>query len=128
MPLQLDEDGALLTMAVFEINNTVTTHIVPEVPGNQVSILWQIPQYVIVTAAEILFSITGLEFAFTQAPVSMKAVMQTVWLMTTAIGSLIVILVAESTLFPKQSDEFFAFAGLLGIVLLFFVYLARSYM
>jgi solute carrier family 15 oligopeptide transporter 1 len=33
---------------------------------NGISILWQIPQIVIITAAEILFSITGLEFSYTQ--------------------------------------------------------------
>jgi dipeptide/tripeptide permease len=33
---------------------------------NAVSILWQIPQIVVITAAEILFSITGLEFSYTQ--------------------------------------------------------------
>ena len=34
------------------------------------------------TAGEILFSITGLEFAFTQAPASMKALLQAAWLLT----------------------------------------------
>jgi solute carrier family 15 oligopeptide transporter 1 len=33
---------------------------------NAVSILWQVPQIVTITAAEILFSITGLEFSYTQ--------------------------------------------------------------
>lgn len=54
--------------------------------GKQVSILWQIPQYVLVTAGEILFSITGLEFAYSQAPNSMKSVVQSFWLLTVAAG------------------------------------------
>ena len=49
-------------------------------------------RYVVITAGEILFSITGLEFAYSQAPQSMKAILQAAWLMTTAFGSLIVIM------------------------------------
>lgn len=49
-------------------------------------------RYVVITAGEILFSITGLEFAYSQAPQSMKAILQAAWLMTTAVGSLIVIM------------------------------------
>jgi len=31
-----------------------------------ISMLWQIPQYLTITAGEVLFSITGLEFAYSQ--------------------------------------------------------------
>ena len=41
-----------------------------------VSFLWQVPQYVTITAGEVLFSVTGLEFAFKSAPDSMKSVVQ----------------------------------------------------
>ncbi|KAG7168678.1 Solute carrier family 15 member 2-like [Homarus americanus] len=36
-------------------------------PPNSVHMLWLIPQYFIITVSEIMFSITGLEFSFTQA-------------------------------------------------------------
>ena len=37
---------------------------------NSVSIFLQVPMYVVITAAEILFSITGLEFAYSQVSYS----------------------------------------------------------
>ncbi|CAI5509148.1 unnamed protein product, partial [Closterium sp. Naga37s-1] len=57
-------------------------------PGSPpcVSLAWQVPQYVIMTAGEILFSITGLELAYSQAPASMTAVVTAFWCLTVAGG------------------------------------------
>jgi len=46
----------------------------------------QVPQYLLVTAGEVLFSITGLELAYSQAPSSMTAVVSAAWLVTDATG------------------------------------------
>lgn len=46
------------------------------VEDNKIHIFWLIPQYIVVTVGEILFSITSLEFAYSQAPPSMKSVLQ----------------------------------------------------
>lgn len=47
-------------------NNTSSNNEkdIPKLQDEQISVLWLIPQYVIMTAGEILFSVTGLEFAF----------------------------------------------------------------
>lgn len=37
-----------------------------DVKANNVHIAWQIPQYVLMTMGEVLFSITGLEFSYSQ--------------------------------------------------------------
>ena len=54
------------------------------------------------TAAEILVSITGLVFAYSQAPRRYKTVIMSVWLLTTAFGDLIVVLVAQVRLVKNQ--------------------------
>jgi len=36
------------------------------VPANDISIWYQFPQYIVITAGEVLFSVTGLSFAYTQ--------------------------------------------------------------
>lgn len=91
---------------------------------NSIHILWQIPQYFIITASEVMFSVTGLEFSYSQAPASMKSVVQAAWLLTVAFGNIIVILVAEAKLFDEQASEFFMFAGLMLIDTLVFIFLA----
>jgi solute carrier family 15 oligopeptide transporter 1 len=70
--------------------------------------LWLLPQFIVMTMGEIMFSITGLEFSFTQASVSMKSILQALWCLTVAFGDLIVVIVAESRFFKSQViDGFF---------------------
>ena len=57
----------------------------------------------------------------------MKAVVQAMWLLTTAIGSLIVIVVVESFHFSTPAVAFFSYAGVLGIVVLLFIYVSLKY-
>lgn len=94
---------------------------------NSMSILWLIPQYVIMTLGEVMFSVTGLEFSYAQAPPSMKSVLQACWLLTVAFGNVIVVIIAEAALFDSQASEFFLFAGLMFIDMLLFTFMAYRY-
>lgn len=69
----------------------------------------------------------GLEFAYSQAPVSMKSCLQAAWLMTVAIGNLIVVIEAESHVFTNPTTEFFFFAAMLFVVMLVFVVMSVYY-
>jgi solute carrier family 15 (oligopeptide transporter), member 1 len=51
-------------------------------PENKVTIWWQVLAFLIITIAEILISITGLELAFVAAPKSMKSFVTSLWLVT----------------------------------------------
>lgn len=97
------------------------------VPIASVSMLWQLPQIVVMTAGEIMFSVTGLEFSFTQAPPSMKAVLQACWLLTVAIGNLIVVFIAKVKFVGSQSAEFALFATIMLINLIIFIFLSKNY-
>ena len=55
--------------------------------GATPSVAWQFVAYCIVTAAEIMVSITGLEFSYSQAPKTMKSVIMAVWLLSISLGN-----------------------------------------
>lgn len=74
-----------------------------------------------------MFSVTGLEFSFTQAPESMKSVLQACWLLTVSFGNIIVIVIAEVKFFDSQASEFFLFTGLMAVDVIFFIALAMRY-
>jgi POT family proton-dependent oligopeptide transporter len=63
--------------------------------GQKLSLAWQGVSYIILTTAEILVSTTGLEFAYTQAAPSMKSMVMSFWLLTVAIGNLLVTTITQ---------------------------------
>ncbi len=61
--------------------------------GDTVSIAWQILPYALLTLGEVLVSATGLEFAYSQAPASMKGVIMALWYLAVTVGNLWVLIV-----------------------------------
>lgn len=55
--------------------------------GYNPSVLWQVFACFVLTASEILVSITCLEFAYTQAPKSMKSLVMALFLLTVSLGN-----------------------------------------
>jgi len=55
--------------------------------GQEPSIGWQIFAYAILTSSEVMVSITCLEFAYTQAPRTMKSVIMALFLMSVSLGN-----------------------------------------
>ncbi|KAL5489048.1 hypothetical protein EMCRGX_G018094 [Ephydatia muelleri] len=101
----LDEFGENGVYSLVIKNSSIV--VAPVDKPNSVSLFLQVPMYIIITVAEVMFSINGLEFAYSQAPASMKAICQAAWLWTVAFGNLVVVIIAESKLFESQAIEFF---------------------
>ena len=78
------------------------------------------------TLSEILVSITGLEFAYTQAPLRMKGTIMSLWLLTTFFGNFVVVLVKKLGL-VHGTAEFLFWAGLTYLAALCFALIARRY-
>ncbi|KPJ06360.1 Peptide transporter family 1 [Papilio machaon] len=122
------QTGAVYAIPLYEDNGgNFFMDIRTVTPPNSLHILWLVPQYVVMTMGEVMFSVTGLEFSFTQAPASMKSVLQSVWLLTVAFGNLIVVLIVEGNFLDAQWKEFFLFAGLMLLDMLIFTVMALRY-
>uniref|UniRef100_A0A7N8XQ55 Solute carrier family 15 member 2 n=1 Tax=Mastacembelus armatus TaxID=205130 RepID=A0A7N8XQ55_9TELE len=124
--LGLLDFGASYTVILTGVRINIVPHKMEDVKANNVHIAWQIPQYVLITAGEVMFSITGLEFSYAQAPANMKSVLQAGWLLTVAFGNVIVLIVAEGAGL-EQWKEFLLFAGLLLGVFFIFSIMAYFY-
>lgn len=68
---------------------------------NQIHVAVQVPAYFFIALSEIFASITGLEYAFTKAPPSMKSFVMSIFLLQTALGAALGIALAPTATDPK---------------------------
>jgi POT family proton-dependent oligopeptide transporter len=101
--------------------------------GETPSIGWQIFGYMVLTAAEILVSITCLEFSYTQAPKRLKSVIMGIFFLSVSLGNLFAGLVnsfianADGTSKLTGVQYFLFFAGVMAITTVIFVFVAKAY-
>lgn len=131
--------GMILTALSFVSAGFVQLKI--DENDGDITVLWQFPQYILLTSGEILVSITGLEFSYSQAPEQLKAVVMAGWLLTTAFGNAFVLAIVqiEGLVFPHGRDEdspkpehlqmleFFFFASLMLLFTIVFAFVNRNY-
>uniref|UniRef100_A0AAR2IP91 Solute carrier family 15 member 1 n=1 Tax=Pygocentrus nattereri TaxID=42514 RepID=A0AAR2IP91_PYGNA len=119
----------LIIPSIFSFGPDCWTTIqqVEDIKPNTIHMAWQIPQYFLMTVGEVVFSVTGLEFSYSQAPSNMKSVLQAGWLFTVAVGNIIVLIVAEAGQLPEQWAEYVLFASLLVCVCIIFSIMAYFY-
>ncbi|XP_032619532.1 solute carrier family 15 member 2 isoform X2 [Chelonoidis abingdonii] len=127
LDLGLLDFGASYTIVITKTSaNTTEAWKTEDIMANNVHIAWQLPQYLLISAGEVMFSVTGLAFSYSQAPVSMKSVLQAGWLLTVAFGNVIVLIVAQAALL-EQWAEFVLFACLLFAVCIIFSIMGYFY-
>ncbi len=83
-PLRKMGIGFFLTSGAFCISALIETWIVA---GDRPHINWQFLAYAVITAAEVMVSITGLEFSYSQAPPKMKSIVMALWSFSVAAGN-----------------------------------------
>ncbi|XP_025159505.1 peptide transporter family 1 isoform X2 [Harpegnathos saltator] len=119
--------GGVYTVMGAYIREDITTHTITVTTPNSIHMMWLLPQYIIITMAEVMYSVTGLQFAFTQAPKSMKSLLQAGWLLTVAFGNLIVVIISEVSIFDRPAYESFLYAGLMLLIMVVFTVMSLFY-
>ncbi len=71
--------------------------------GHTVSVWWQILAYVVLTAGEVLVSITALEYSYKQAPLTMKSFIMALFLLSISAGNLFTAAVNHYMVRPLQA-------------------------
>lgn len=92
-PLRRIAIGLFLTAASFAII-ALAQHRIDA--GERPHVIWQLGAYVVITAGEVMVSITSLEFSYTQAPKKMKSFIMGVYLLVAiALGNYLTVKVNE---------------------------------
>ena len=82
--------------------------------GLRPSIGWQIAAYAILTASEVMVSITCLEFSYTQAPRTMKSIIMATFLVSVSLGNVFTAVVYNVILIDSKASPAKALAASFG--------------
>uniref|UniRef100_A0A663N5Y9 Solute carrier family 15 member 2 n=1 Tax=Athene cunicularia TaxID=194338 RepID=A0A663N5Y9_ATHCN len=127
LELGLLDFGASYTIVITNVSGgAVKTWKSEDIKSNNVHMAWQLPQYLLISAGEVMFSITGLAFSYSQSPASMKSVLQAGWLLTVAVGNTLVLVVAQAAPMAQWA-EFVLFTVLLFAVCIIFSIMGYFY-
>ncbi|QFY43264.1 POT family MFS transporter [Candidatus Methylospira mobilis] len=127
--------GLFMTVAAFALSAWIQTQIDTGIKPN---IIWQLLAYLLLTSAEVMVSITCLEFSYTQAPLTMKSFVMALYMAAVALGNLFTSMVnfwiEHATVgWLNGAGYFWFFTGLMLLTALGFfgysrVYRERAYM
>jgi POT family proton-dependent oligopeptide transporter len=129
-PLRKIGAGFFLTCLAFLISAWIEDRIVA---GAVPSVWWQILAYVFITAAEVMVSVVGLEFSYTQAPLTMKSVVMALWYLAVSAGNLFASLVNKvlqdenGRLTITEVQYYLFFTALMAVGTLIYMFYAMTY-
>ena len=122
--------GLFITVIAFAIPSVIQMQLDA---GFTPPIIWQLLAYVLLTSAEVMVSITCLEFSYSQAPKTMKSFVMAFYFLSVAIGNLF----TGAVNFFIQNDDgasklagasyFWFFTGLMLMTALLFIWVSRRY-
>ena len=128
-PLRKVSLGMFLMVVAFAI--TAYAEMLIGAGKQPPTIWWQLLAFLLLTAAEVMVSITCLEFSYTQAPKKMKSLIMGLYLLSSAVGNLFTACVnffiqnPDGTSRLPGASYYWFFAGLMLVTsLLFCVYAA----
>lgn len=129
-PLRKISLGLFVAASPFIVSALIETRITA---GAKPSIGWMIFAYLLLTSAEVMVSITCLEFSYTQAPKKMKSLIMAVFFLSITLGNVFTALVnafirnEDGTSKLAGASYFWFFAMMMAITAVVFIFVAMSY-
>lgn len=129
-PLRKIGIGFFLTVPSFLLPAYIESQITA---GHQPHVIWQFYAYVLISLAEIMVSITCLEFSYTQAPKSMKSFIMSFYLLSVAAGNLVTSAINYFIQNPDKTSKlpgasyYLFFTGMMAVTAVLFIFVAITY-
>lgn len=96
--------------------------------GVKLNIGWQLLAYLLLTTSEIMVSITGLEYSFSNSPKSMKSTIMAIFFFTVFVGNMLVVKINQNIQVGgffsqyKGAGYFWVFTGIMAVnALLYYI-------
>eukprot|EP00747_Dinoflagellata_sp_TGD_P169703 gnl/TRDRNA2_/TRDRNA2_199379_c0_seq1.p1 gnl/TRDRNA2_/TRDRNA2_199379_c0~~gnl/TRDRNA2_/TRDRNA2_199379_c0_seq1.p1 ORF type:complete len:529 (-),score=91.30 gnl/TRDRNA2_/TRDRNA2_199379_c0_seq1:56-1642(-) len=114
-PLQKMGVGMFVAAAAF-LSSAFVQARVDAAPASSVTILWQLPQFFLITLAEVLVSVVSLDYFYAEAPRDAKAAVSALALLMVSAGNLLCGLLYQ-IFAPRLSpvEMLLAFAGMMAV-------------
>ncbi|MED5401910.1 MAG: MFS transporter, partial [Planctomycetota bacterium] len=129
-PLRKVSIGLFVAAAAYALSSGIQEWIDA---GHTPHISWQFLAYMLITAAEVMVSITCLEFSYTQSPPKMKSFVMALYLLSVSAGNIFTALVnlltkdenGNSTL--QGASYYWFFTTAMAIAAVLFIGVAKMY-
>jgi POT family proton-dependent oligopeptide transporter len=122
--------GLFIAVIAFAISTAIQFSIDA---GNAPHISWQLLAFFVITVAEVMVSITCLEFSYTQAPIKMKSLVMALFLLSISLGNLLTSVVNyviqndDGSSKLQGVDYYLFFTLLMFIAAVLFIQVARRF-
>ncbi len=129
-PLRKISIGFFITAIAFVISAVIEMQIAS---GLRPNIVWQIVAFVVITTAEVMVSITCLEFSYTQAPRALKSFVMALFLFSVSLGNAFTSLVnhfiqnEDGSVRLEGADYYWFFTLVMFGVSILFLAVAKRY-
>ncbi|XP_031564279.1 solute carrier family 15 member 4-like [Actinia tenebrosa] len=123
------ENGEFITQNLFNKNFN----------ASNMTVFYQVPQFVLIGTSEVFTSITGLEFAYSQAPRCLQGLVMGIFLVTSGLGNFLssaltnIVYSIDKKWYPEDPNNgnleyyFFLLSGLMFVNFLIFILVALNY-
>lgn len=127
-PLRKMSIGFFVTAVAFSVSSMIEERIQA---GFTPNVGWQFIAYILITSAEVMVSITSLEFAYTQAPKKMKSFIMGIYFLGVSLGNLFAAgvnyFIETGAVTLDGASYYWFFTGMMTVVAVIFVFYSMFY-